>query len=69
MLKLRANYRLGAGDVAGALDDFESTTLLMDAIFRDETAELIPVLIGVAAGEDALSMPLEVADRARPTVD
>jgi len=69
MLSLRANYRLGAGDVSGALDDVESMTLIADAVFRDENAVLIQSLVAIAIGSIAISVPLEEAGGAGPTVE
>ncbi len=69
MLKLRANYRIGEGDATGALDDFETTTLLIDSIFRDENVLLLHGLRGIADGNTALEIPMARSGVARPTVD
>ncbi|MGI6402518.1 MAG: DUF1559 domain-containing protein [Thermoguttaceae bacterium] len=69
MLRLRANYRLGAGDVSGALDDVESITLIVDSVFRDENSSMIQSLHAIIIGTTAFGVSLEGSDGAGPTVE
>ncbi|MGI6402519.1 MAG: DUF1559 domain-containing protein [Thermoguttaceae bacterium] len=68
-LGLRANYRLGKGDVSGALEDFESMTLIVDSVFQDENVVTVHYLRGIATGNLAMATPMERAGFPGPTVD
>ncbi|MDO5309849.1 MAG: DUF1559 domain-containing protein [Planctomycetia bacterium] len=58
MVLIRANYRIGTGDLAAAMDDFETLLALSNSSLRSESAFLVEILSGLAIVSDALGVAL-----------
>ena len=54
IVALRMNYRIGEGDLSGALDDFETTLLMARSLLQKESPRVVETLTGCAILTDAL---------------
>ena len=58
LLQVRARYRIGSGDLSGAIDDVETMTLFGRAQLEHETGSLVERLMGIACIGMAFGVPL-----------
>ena len=58
LLQVRACYRVGSGNLSGAIDDVETITLFGRALLEHKTGTLVERVMGISCLEIALSVPL-----------
>ncbi|MBR0224653.1 MAG: DUF1559 domain-containing protein, partial [Thermoguttaceae bacterium] len=58
LLQIRACYRVGSGDLSGAIDDVETITLFGSALFKPEMGCLVERLVGLSCLGVAFGVPL-----------
>lgn len=66
-LQMRAKYRLGNGDVDGAIDDAETILLLGKRQLENEDAFMVERLVGMAEVSIAAGLGLEACEKSAPS--
>ncbi len=67
--ELRANLRLGTGDISGAIDDVETIALLARSLLDSESAFLVERLVGLACLDVARSVGIDGSPVRAPTAE
>ncbi len=67
--QIRAYYRIGKGDFAGAIDDVETTTLFSRRLLEDVDRSSAERLLGSAVLGSAAAVCLNACETASPTVE
>ena len=68
-LRARACFRVGSGDISGAIDDVETATLIGRAAFGSEFRPLVEPLAGLKILESSLQVPLFENATVAPTAE
>ncbi len=68
-LRARACFRVGSGDISGAIDDVETATLIGRAALGSEYRSLVEPLAGLKILESSLQVPLFENATVAPTAE
>ena len=69
LLRARAFYRVGSGDISGAIDDAETMALFARSFLESEETTLVERLVGIAVVGMAASVPLFENPDVEPTAE
>ena len=67
LLQIRAKYRLGSGDVDGAIDDVETMLLIGKRALENKNSVMVERLVGMAIISIAAGVGLEACEKAAPS--